>query len=189
MNTRFLVSTIFILIVAVAGAVWYFNKPARQQPASININQPNPMKITSPAFENNAGLPAKYTCDGENINPPLAVSGVPAEAKSLTLILDDPDAPVAGGFVHWVVFNLDPTTKNIEENSLPASGIGGMNSTGKTGYVSPCPPSGTHRYFFKLYALDSSLGLDSSAKREDVEKAMQGHILAQAELIGLYKKP
>lgn len=187
MNTKFLVSTIFVLIAAAAGAAYYLAKPAGK-PANININQPNPMKITSPAFETSAGIPAKYTCDGENINPPLKVSDVPAEAKSLALILDDPDAPVAGGFVHWVVFNLDPTTKDIEENSLPASGIEGTNSAEKTGYVSPCPPSGTHRYFFKLFALDSSLSLDSSAKREDVLQAMAGHILTQAELIGLYKR-
>lgn len=146
------------------------------------------MKITSSAFENNAGIPAKYTCDGESVNPPLEFSDVPAEAKNLALIMDDPDAPVPGGFVHWVVFNIDPTTEEIAENSAPANAVQGQGSTGEEKYVSPCPPSGTHRYFFKLYALNVMLNLDSSTKREDVELAMKGHILGQAELIGLYQR-
>lgn len=147
------------------------------------------MKISSPAFQNNANIPSKYTCDGDGVNPPLAISGVPAETKSLALIVDDPDAPVPGGFVHWVLFNFDPQTSQIPENSVPAGAIQRQNSAGQSRYASPCPPSGTHRYFFKLFALDAPLALDSSAKREDVEQAMTGHILEQAELIGLYQRP
>lgn len=181
-----------IILLAIGMAIHFFGSRQKNISAipvvNLNANQSKNMEITSPVFENNANIPAKYSCDGENINPPLEISAVPSEAKSLALIMDDPDAPIAGGFVHWVAFNIDPATKTIGENSHPASGIEGTNSAGKIGYASPCPPSGTHRYFFKLYALDNMLTLDSSAKREDTEKAMQGHILDQAELIGLYQK-
>ncbi|PIU78690.1 MAG: YbhB/YbcL family Raf kinase inhibitor-like protein [Candidatus Moranbacteria bacterium CG_4_10_14_3_um_filter_44_15] len=146
------------------------------------------MKITSSAFQNNENIPPKYTCDGENASPPLEISDVPAEAKSLALVVDDPDAPLAGGFVHWVVFNINSGTDSIGENSTPQGAVEGMNSAGRTGYTSPCPPSGTHRYFFKLYALGTMLSLDSSATREDVEKAMEGKILDQAILVGLYQR-
>jgi hypothetical protein len=146
------------------------------------------MKITSSAFQNNENIPPKYTCDGENVSPPLEISEVPAEAKSLALVVDDPDAPLAGGFVHWAVFNIAPGTNNIGENSTPQGAVEGMNSAGRTGYTSPCPPSGTHRYFFKLYALGTMLSLDSSATREDVEKAMEERILDQATLVGLYQR-
>lgn len=146
------------------------------------------MKIESPVFQNNESIPAKYTCDGENVSPSLEIKDVPENAKSLALILDDPDAPVAGGFVHWIVFNIDPATKEIGENSAPQNAIEGTNSAGRVGYTSPCPLSGTHRYLFKLYALDATLALDSSAKRENVEKAMEGHILDQATLVGLYQR-
>jgi len=146
------------------------------------------MKLISSAFQNNENIPPKYTCDGENVSPPLEISDVPAEAKSLALIVDDPDAPLAGGFVHWVVFNIVPGTNNIGENSTPQGAVEGMNSAGRTGYTSPCPPSGTHRYFFKLYALGTMLSFDSSATREDVEKAMEGRILDQTTLVGLYQR-
>lgn len=146
------------------------------------------MKIESSAFGNNSGIPVKFTCDGQGINPELKFSSVPKEAKSLALIVDDPDAPVSGGFVHWVVFNINPATKEIAENSSPAGAIEGTNGADHTGFVGPCPPTGTHRYFFKLYALDSALDLDSTAKRENVEQAMESHIIEQAELIGLYKR-
>lgn len=181
-----------IILLAIGIAIYLFGSHWKNIPASpaaiLNTNQPKNMKITSPVFENNANIPSKYSCDGENINPPIEISDVPNEAKSLALIVDDPDAPIVGGFVHWVAFNLGPGTKTLEENSKPDSGVEATNSAGKIGYASPCPPSGTHHYHFKLYALDAILNLDSSAKREDVEKAMQGHILDQAELIGLYKK-
>lgn len=146
------------------------------------------MKIASPVFENNGNIPEKYTCDGEEINPPLEFSDVPENTKSLALIVDDPDAPIPGGFVHWIVFNISPDTANIEENSIPKDATEGMTSEGKTGYVGPCPPSGVHHYQFKLYALDEMLDLSSSAKREDVEKATEGHILNQAMIVGLYQR-
>jgi len=146
------------------------------------------MKISSPAFGENESIPSKFTCDGESISPPLEITGVPGNAQSLALIIDDPDAPMAGGFVHWVVFNINPDTKEIKENSVPENAIEGTTSAGQPGYVGPCPPTGTHHYQFKAYALDTTLDLDSSAKREDVEKAMEGHILDQAMLVGLYKR-
>lgn len=144
------------------------------------------MRIISPAFENNAKIPAKYTCDGENINPPLTFLGVSANAKSLTLIMDDPDAPM-GTFVHWVLFNLDPKTNGIKENSIPQGVVLGKTSTGRTDYVGACPPTGTHRYFFRLYALDTILDLNNPDKTM-LEEKMQGHILEHAELIGLYSR-
>lgn len=143
------------------------------------------LKITSSAFSQNEHIPAKYTCDGANVNPPLAIAGVPDDAKSLVLICDDPDAP-SKIWVHWVVWNIPVTTKEIAENSVP--GTQGMTDFGSKGYGGPCPPSGTHRYYFKLYALNITLNVSNSASKKDVENAMKGHILAQAELIGRYKR-
>ena len=145
------------------------------------------MKLSSPVFENNGIIPPKFTCDGEGVNPPLEISDVPAGAKSLALIVDDPDAP-AGDWVHWTVWNIKPDTKLVDENSVPPEAIEGITDFGKPGYGGPCPPSGTHRYQFKLYALDISLDLDSGAKKADVEKAMEGHILDQTDLVGLYQR-
>jgi hypothetical protein len=145
------------------------------------------MKLTSPAFTQNNFIPAKYTCDGENINPTLLINDVPPKAQSLALIMDDPDAPM-GTWVHWLVWNIDPKIKEIAENSVPADAIEGLTSFGKTGYGGPCPPSGTHRYFFKLYALDKKIDLTSKSKKDDLEKTIQGHIIDQAELVGLYRR-
>ncbi len=145
------------------------------------------MKIQSPAFNSNESIPAKYTCDGENIGPPLAISEVPDGAQSLALISDDPDAP-NGDWVHWLVWNIDPATQVIEENGVPQGSTEGVTSFGKPGYGGPCPPSGTHRYFFKLYALDTMLDLGPDAKKSQVLQAMDGHILEQAEIIGKYSR-
>lgn len=142
------------------------------------------MKITSPEFEHNAMIPSQFTCDGEDINPPLIIEDIPPETKSLALIVDDPDAPM-GTWVHWVVYDI-PVTNQIQEDSIP--GKQGMNDFRKKDYGGPCPPSGTHRYFFKLYALDQELNLEEGLSKKDLEDAMEGHILAQAELIGLYKR-
>jgi len=140
--------------------------------------------ITSPAFENNKLIPKKYTCDGEDVNPPLSIEGVPEETKSLVLIVDDPDAPM-GTWDHWIVWDIPPTNK-IGENTVP--GVEGLNNFRKHSYGGPCPPSGTHRYFFKVYALDTKLSLNSNSRKKDVEKAMNGHILAEGKLIGLYSR-
>ena len=142
------------------------------------------LSVSSPVFKNNELIPVKYTCDGEDVNPPLVIQGLPKETGSLVLIVDDPDAPM-GTWDHWIVFNIRPTNR-IEENTIP--GIEGVNTWERHSYGGPCPPSGTHRYFFKVYALDSLLTLNSSVNKKDVEKAMQGHLLAKGELVGLYSR-
>lgn len=165
------------------------------------------MQIISSVFENNQNILSKYTCDGDGVNPPLEFKDVPKEAVSLALIVDDPDAPSfakaspvakamedksedkpAGTWVHWTLWNIDPNTTSIGENSVPPKTIAGQTSSGQNIYGGPCPPSGTHRYFFKLYALDSKLSLSSFSLKEDLEKSMQGHIIQQAELVGLYSR-
>ncbi len=138
--------------------------------------------VKSTAFENNQLIPVKYTCDGDEVNPPVIIEGAPAETQSLVLIVDDPDAPM-GTWDHWVVWNIPPTTK-IEENTVP--GVEGKNSARKNAYDAPCPPWGTHRYFFKVYALDTELDLKPDSHKKDVEKTMEGHVLAKGELIGRY---
>jgi Raf kinase inhibitor-like YbhB/YbcL family protein len=150
------------------------------------------IKITSPVFENNGLIPAKYTCDGNDISPPLKWDAVPQGTKSIALICDDPDAPM-GTFVHWVLFGLPPGTTELTENVprdkvLQNGAKQGMTDFGRVGYGGPCPPSGTHRYFFKLYALDTELKLDAGADKSRLLKAMEGHILAQGQLIGKYKR-
>lgn len=142
------------------------------------------MNLTSPAFEHNKDIPKRFTCDGEGKNPPLKINGIPKDAKSLALIVDDPDAPM-GTFVHWVVYDI-PVISSIEEDSIP--GKQGSNTMRGVNWVSPCPPSGTHRYVFKIYALDKELGLKEGLSKAAVEKAMDGHILDKAELIGLYSR-
>lgn len=142
------------------------------------------MRLTSPDFKHNEMIPEKFTCDGEDINPTLIIEDIPPEAKSLALIVDDPDAPM-GTWVHWVVYDI-PVISQINEDSIP--GKQGMNDFRKKDYGGPCPPYGTHRYFFKIYALDHKLDLNEGLRKKEVENAMEGHILANAELIGLYKR-
>lgn len=145
------------------------------------------MKIISSAFKNKEKIPAKYTCDGENINPPLEFIDVPKNAQSLALICNDPDAP-AGNWVHWTLWNIDPKTSDVAENSIPENAVEGITDFGRPGYGGPCPPSEVHRYFFKLYAIDIILDLQKDASAEELEKAMAGHVLKEAELIGLYSR-
>jgi Raf kinase inhibitor-like YbhB/YbcL family protein len=145
------------------------------------------MKITSPAFSDGSPIPSKYTCDGNNISPPLQFSEVPPDAKSLSLICDDPDAP-GKTWVHWTLWNIDPGTNEMGEGKFPAEATQGVTDFGQVGYGGPCPPSGSHRYFFKLYALDTKLDVPYQARKEDIEKTMEGHIMDQAQLIGTYSK-
>jgi Raf kinase inhibitor-like YbhB/YbcL family protein len=140
--------------------------------------------ITSPVFKNNEMIPRKYTCDGADVNPPLNFRGIPVEAESLVLIVDDPDAPI-GTWDHWIVWNIPPEER-IEENRVP--GVEGLNDFRRHSYGGPCPPSGTHRYFFRVYALDAMLDLKPNSRKRDVERAMGSHILAQGEIIGLYRR-
>ena len=145
------------------------------------------IQISSSAFTQNGSIPAKYTCDGLDVSPPLIIGNVPPEARSLALIVDDPDAP-AGTWVHWVVWNIDPTTKEIKEDSLPPGAQEGMSDFRKRGYGGPCPPAGTHRYFFKLYAIDTTLTLGPNTNKALLEQAIKRHVMAQGELIGRYKR-
>ncbi len=144
-----------------------------------------PMNLESPEFKNNEYIPARYTGEGEDINPPLNIENIPPQTKSLALVVDDPDAP-KGVWVHWVVFDIPAATSTIKENSVP--GKLGITDSGIGNYHGPYPPSGTHRYFFKLYALDTILNLKEGVSKAALERAMQGHILDNTELIGLYKR-
>jgi Raf kinase inhibitor-like YbhB/YbcL family protein len=155
-----------------------------------------PLELRSDAFDEGGVIPRKYTCEGDDVAPPLEWDGVPEDTHSLVLIVDDPDAPDPASprmtWVHWVVYNLPADVNGLPEGTiakkLPMGSLQGLNDWNKQGYGGPCPPIGRHRYFHKLYALDTVLeGLDSPTKAE-VESAMQGHIIAQAELIGTYKK-
>ncbi len=148
--------------------------------------------ITSPAFEDGGLIPAKYTCDGADISPPLQWEGVPEGTGSIAVISDDPDAPM-GTWVHWVLFGLPSETRELAENippdrTLPNGAKQGTTDFGRVGYGGPCPPSGTHRYFFKIYALDTEIDLSAGASKSELLKAMEGHILGQGQLIGRYKR-
>jgi Raf kinase inhibitor-like YbhB/YbcL family protein len=176
-NFKFKIFLISILLILIG---------CSKQPVNLNTNN-IAMQLTSPAFINNSNLPAKYTCDGQGINPPLIIEDVPNQAQSLALISDDPDA-VRGIFTHWIVWNIEPKTAEIRENSVPTGANLGKTSAESTGYVAPCPPTGVHRYYFKIYALDIKLDLTPNAGKDNLEKAMQGHILDSAEIIGLYQK-
>lgn len=188
------IAAIIILVVLVGLGFYFFQRQRPSEPPEVTIPettqelpQKEEMELTSPAFEDNQSIPSKYTCDGEDTNPPLQITEVSEGTKSLVLIVDDPDAP-AGTWVHWVVWNINPTITVIEENSVPEGSVQGMNDFEKQTYGGPCPPSGIHRYFFKLYALDTELSLPSSATKRDVMEAMEEHILNQAQLIGLYQR-
>ena len=145
------------------------------------------LTITSSAFVHKTAIPARYTCDGRDINPPLNIDAVPDGTMSLALIVDDPDAPV-GTWVHWVAWNIPPQTREIKESSFPAGAVQGLNDWKRNSYGGPCPPFGTHRYFFKLYALDTTLVLAPPTTKADLVRAMTGRIIAQGELMGTYRR-
>lgn len=149
------------------------------------------MQLRSSAFDHSGSMPAKYTCDGKDVNPPLTISDVPAGARSLALIMDDPDVPKSirtdGIWDHWIVFNIPAETREIAEGQEPA-GVHGQGTSGNAEYHGPCPPDREHRYLFKLYALDQMLDLPAVSSKAAVEGAMEGHVLEQTELIGLYER-
>lgn len=146
------------------------------------------MKLLSREFKNNQELPSRYTCDGENINPPLEILDVPQAAKSLVLIVTDPDVP-SGEWTHWVVWNISPATREIKKDSLPENAVEGITSSGKPGYKGPCPEEGTHVYLFKLYAVDTILPPDENLKKKDIRGMIEGHIIEKTLLKGFYAKP
>lgn len=142
------------------------------------------LDIRSAAFEEGGLIPSKYTCDGTNVNPPISISRISPNVKSLALIVDDPDAPV-GTWVHWIAWNI-PVSRHLPENKVV--GTEGINDFQQRGYVGPCPPSGVHRYFFKVYALDTQLHLPPDTTKRDLEKSMREHIVGFGQLIGIYKR-
>ena len=151
------------------------------------------LHLTSSAFEPERDIPQEFTCDGRNISPELSWSGAPSTTKSFALVMHDPDAPVPGGFTHWLVYNIPATVDHLPEHvpnqdALPGGGVQAKNDGGKYGYMGPCPPSGTHRYYFRLYALDLNLDSTAGSSKAALEKAIEGHVLAQAELLGRYKR-
>lgn len=179
MNKNAFIVTGMILAVAL------INGCAQKTPNTPITN--NSMKLTSSVFNQNDDIPAKYTCDGEDMSPPFAISEVPPKVKSLALIVDDPDAP-AGDWVHWTLWNIKPETAEIAEDTVPLGATEGYTDFGKPGWGGPCPPSGIHHYQFKLYALDKVLDLPASARKADLEKAMAEHTVASTVLVGLYQK-
>lgn len=142
------------------------------------------LKVQSTAFSNGGQIPSRYTCEGENINPPIEINDLPENTRSVAMIVEDPDAP-RGVYDHWIVWNIPPN-EIIREDSRP--GISGINSFGNTGYGGPCPPSGSHRYFFKVYALDEELDIESGSDKKRLKEAMKDHILGSGELMGHYQK-
>lgn len=152
-------------------------------PSETNLSETT-LIVTSPAFEHNGMIPEKYACEGENINPAITIKNIPEGTKSLVLFVDDPDAPT-GNWIHWVVYNIG-LSGSIPEDSKP--GEQGLNSWQRTNYGGPCPPSGTHRYFFKAFALDTTLHFDGVPSKRDIISGMDGHQLARGELIGLFIK-
>jgi Raf kinase inhibitor-like YbhB/YbcL family protein len=162
------------------------NTPPNSTP-NYPSNQNISMQLSTPSFANNSSVPVKFTCQGQNINPELQISGVPSDAKSLALILDDPDAP-NGDFVHWVVWNIPANTKSIPENASAKFAVQGSNGASKQQYMGPCPPTGIHRYFFRLYALASLLEIPTTSIKADLLKAMEGKILDETQLMGTYRK-
>ena len=180
------------MIVALVGA-WYisipFVGPNKYVPPPVvtPTGVPQNMKLTSSAFVNEDKIPTEFTCDGQKIHPQLSISGVPAGTKQLAIIIEDPDAPT-GTFTHWVIWKIDPATLGIAAGVVPEQSQEGTNSAGTIGFTPPCPPpaGGSHRYFFTLYALDTTIGLDGKAKKDDLVAAMSGHIIEQTNLIGSY---
>ena len=148
---------------------------------------PGLLKMTSSAFSEGGKIPKKYTCDNSNVNPPLRIENLPKAVKSLALIVDDPDAP-GRTWTHWLLWNIDPKTTEIREDSAPQNAVQGTSDFGSARYGGPCPPSGAHRYYFKAYALDTALSLPSSANKAAVEKAIAGHIVAKGSLMGTYSR-
>lgn len=153
------------------------------QPKAANSS----LALSSTAFDDNQPIPTQYTCKGENVNPPLAITGVPAEAKTLALIVHDPDA-VSGDFVHWLMWDIPSSTSSINANVVPLGAVQGQNDGGQNKYMGPCPPAGTgtHRYMFELYSLDIALNLPAGNDRSTLEKTMEGHILSKTTLTGLF---
>jgi Raf kinase inhibitor-like YbhB/YbcL family protein len=182
---------VLVILIAIAAAAYlgfnkYINNGSTNEMAMTDEGGGN-MKITSSAFNDNEKIGIQYTCDAEDINPPLTFSEIPENTKSLALILTDPDAPV-GTFTHWTIWNISPDTTSMEPRKIPEGSVQGKNGFGQNKYNGPCPPTGEHRYLFTLYALDTKLDIDNDVFREVLEKAMTGHIIEKATLTGKYSR-
>lgn len=177
--------TILLIIIGI-GFVAYLAKD-RHIFYNWDVMKKTNMKIESFAFKNGDEIPSRFTCDGENISPELIFKNVPKDTKSLALTLEDPDVPT-GTWGHWVLWNIPPRTIEINQNNIPKGAVVGSNNANKNEYYGPCPQNGLHHYFFKLYALDTMLTLDSNKKAQDLVDAMEGHIIAQAKLMGTYER-
>lgn len=178
---------VLIAFIGIGVGGYFYWQSQSQKPAVITEKKFEIMNVTSPEFATNQKIPTKYTCNGENLSPPLRITDTPEEAQSLALIVEDPDAPI-GSWLHWTVWNIEPKTNVIAEGEVPAGSVEGLTSFGTIGYGGPCPPSGEHRYVFKIFALDERLDLQAGATRAELESAMDGHIIARGELVGLYSK-
>ncbi len=181
---------VFIFLVVLIGAglyVYYINSPYSTGVKRTFFGKLESMTISSTSFSNQGKIPKKYTCDDANVNPPLTFNAIPPSSRSLLVIAEDRDSNPKD-FTHWTIFDLNPSINGLNENSVPDQATEGVNSFGNIGYDGPCPPNGTHRYVFKLFALDSVLGLERGAKKEEILSKIQGHILDEAELVGTYKK-
>jgi Raf kinase inhibitor-like YbhB/YbcL family protein len=174
-------SALLACLIGAAPAAWAYG----DRPHDPIFGKSWGLRIYSPAFLENGYIPDKYTCDGENVSPPLHIKGVSTKARSLVLIMEDPDA-MAGDWVHWTVWNMDAATRVISENSIPDGSVEGDTDFDLPAWAGPCPRWGVHRYLFKLYALDTKLELASRATRPQLESAMKGHVLDRSELVGLY---
>ncbi|MEK7159886.1 MAG: YbhB/YbcL family Raf kinase inhibitor-like protein [Patescibacteria group bacterium] len=184
---KFILSFTLIAITVFLAYGYYFNYITKEGYDNTTfIESRSNMTIISPVFSNGNSIPAKYTCEGVNINPPLNISTVSIFAKSLALIVEDPDSP-SKDFTHWILFNIKPEITSIDENSIPNESIEGMNDFEEPHYAGPCPSKGEHRYVFKLYSLDTFLNLEKGATKQQVLDAMKGHILEQTKLTGKYK--
>ena len=183
------IAALGVIVIAGLFAVFYLLAPVRTEIFStISSETEVSMNLTSSAFAQGQPIPVKYSCKGAGVSPALAWDEPPAGTQSFALLMDDPDAP-SGTYDHWVLFNIPPETRALAEAIQPSAPIVvGRNSSGQSKYAGPCPPSGTHRYFFKLYALDTTLSLSPSAYKNAVLAALEGHILAQGELMGKFSK-
>jgi len=190
---KIIVFIVIVIVLGLAGFVYYryFGGGRTQSFVSSDNNTINtsttPMTITSTAFAEGQPIPKKYSCDGDGVNPPLEFKDVPAQAKTLALVVEDPDAPT-GTWTHWLVWNIDSRATTIAENSVPAGAVQGQTSSGQNNYGGPCPPSGTHRYFFRLYALDSKLIIPSFSDAVVFRQAIDGRTIREAELMGSYSR-
>ncbi|SES70010.1 phospholipid-binding protein, PBP family [Methanococcoides vulcani] len=181
--TKIVTLAAIILIISISGCTTTDTDP-EPIPDIIENDKQNTFTVSTSAFENNGEIPSRYTCDGDNVNPELIPGILSEDTESLVLIVDDPDAP-RGTFTHWIVWNIEPGSV-IRENTIP--GVQGLNDFKTTDYAGPCPPSGTHRYFFRIYALNTMIDIESGSTRTTLEQAMQDHIIAEAELMGTYSR-